>query len=348
MPVFRAFNMRSITKSIALLLTSGAPSLVLGYSPAFQGYGQPLDMPVSPPPAAPTVPPAQFPASTLIPISSTGGGGGGFGQIKAVNIPQPTASATLQPGQPIGAVSNNSAPAPTNGCPAGGAGVMTWRISNNFGVPLSVAYLNNADSPSAIGCPGSAAITPSQTTEVVFPTGWAGRIFVGKEPVGGASLIEGSTTGANDIDVSYVDGFSVPISCGNDQEILTGCNINLWETGACTSTEGDQAICRNPTVNTANGPATPFFLPCQGAAYTFPNDNVANRGDIGPGVVTCCIGTEAQGCKAPARQGKGNNLPSKRSTPDLSNLVARFHGHKRRHGRKVRGSSHVKGSKQQV
>jgi len=61
----------------------------------------------------------------------------------------------------------------------------------------------------------------------------------------------------------------------------------------------------------ADGPADDFFLPCQGAAYTFPNDNVANDGDTRGADVTCCIGTEAMGCKAPGRQGKGNNKASK-------------------------------------
>ena len=151
-----------------------------------------------------------------------------------------------------------------------GEGVMTWRISNSYGVPLSVSYLNNADSPSAIRCPGPAQLMPSATTEVVFPTGWAGRIFVGKNAQAGVSLIEGSTTGMNNIDVSYVDGYSVPMTFGTEKEVLTGCNIDLWKTGtSCSSVEGNNSICRNPTVNTPNGPATDFFFPCQYAFSGF-------------------------------------------------------------------------------
>ena len=175
-----------------------------------------------------------------------------------------TIKPTFKPGQAVESASVNPTPAPAGGCPAVGEGVMTWRISNNYGIPLSVSYLNNADSPSAIGCPGAAQLTASATTEVVFPTGWAGRIFVGKNAQSGDSLIEGSTTGWNDIDVSYVDGYSVPITCGTEKEVLTGCNIDLWKTGTvCGNTEGDNAVCRNPTVDTPNGPATDFFLPCQ-------------------------------------------------------------------------------------
>lgn len=49
-----------------------------------------------------------------------------------------------------------------------------------------------------------------------------------------------------------------------------------------------------------NGPASPFFQPCAGAAYTYPNDNAANSyGQCNTGVINCCVGTN---CPAPARQ----------------------------------------------
>ncbi|KAG8529785.1 uncharacterized protein KY384_005266 [Bacidia gigantensis] len=244
-----------------------------------------------------------------------------------------SATPTLKPGEPVkeAAVDPTPAPPPPGGCPAVGNGVMTWRIQNNYGIPLSVSYLNNADSPSAIGCPGPAQMTASATTDIVFPTGWAGRVIVGKETKDGASLIEGSTTGWNDIDVSYVDGYSVPITCSNDKEVLTGCNIDLWKTGNCPNADGDQSICHNPTVSQPNGPATPFFQPCQGAAYTFPNDNIANSGNTQSALVTCCIGTAEQGCKAPNRQGKGNNQPSKREFFAQESRPAHWHKHAKRH-----------------
>ncbi|MCJ1460614.1 hypothetical protein MMC28_010996 [Mycoblastus sanguinarius] len=198
-----------------------------------------------------------------------------------------------------------------------GSGVMTWAITNKWPEPLSISYLNNAGSPSAVGSPGAAPL--GSTTNVVFPTGWAGRVYLGKTTNSADTLIEGSTTGANDVDVSYVDGFSVPVTCSVGSTVIVGCNIDLWTvSGNCSEMIGDQDVCLNPMQTVADGPATEWFLPCQGAAYTFPNDNVANNGNTGSPDVSCCIGTQAQGCGAPARQGKGNNKPSKRSlsTPE--------------------------------
>ena len=206
----------------------------------------------------------------------------------------------------IPATAVNVTPAPVN------AGVMTIAITNYWTAPLSVSYFQNSDSPSAVGAPEPAPLGTS--TQVVLPTNWAGRIVVGKTTDSAGSKIEGSTTVWNDIDVSYVDGYSVPIVCSNATAPVTGCNINLWDvSGPCNNTVGDDAVCLNPMQGVPNGPADSWFLPCQGVAYTFPNDNVANDGNTGTPDVSCCIGTGAMGCSAPAMQGKGDNKPSKRA-----------------------------------
>lgn len=202
------------------------------------------------------------------------------------------------------------APAPVN------AGVLTIAITNYWTAPLSVSYFQNSDSPSAVGAPQPAPLGTS--TQVVFPTNWAGRIVVGKTTDSDGSKIEGSTTVWNDIDVSYVDGYSVPIVCSNATAPVTGCNINLWDvSGPCNNTVGEDAVCLNPMQGVGDGPADPWFLPCQGVAYTFPNDNVANDGNTGTPNVSCCIGTEEMGCGAPIMQGKGNDQASKRAVPAL-------------------------------
>lgn len=200
------------------------------------------------------------------------------------------------------------APAPVN------AGVMTIAITNYWTAPLSVSYFQNSDSPSAVGAPQPAPL--GTTTQVVFPTNWAGRIVIGKTTDADGSKIEGSTTVWNDIDVSYVDGFSVPIVCSNATAPVTGCNINLWDvSGPCNDTVGEDAVCLNPMQGVPDGPAAPWFLPCQGVAYTFPNDNVANDGNTGTADISCCVGTGEMGCSAPAMQGKGNDQASKRAIP---------------------------------
>lgn len=64
--------------------------------------------------------------------------------------------------------------------------------------------------------------------------------------------------------------------------------------------EGAGPICYNPEQDVPNGPASPFFEPCAGAAYTYPNDNAANSyGQCNTGVIHCCVGPS---CPAPARQ----------------------------------------------
>lgn len=363
--------MKIVSGTAGLLLPILISDLVSGYAPVFVGYGKPLEEPDwaktggSSPQAAPVTPvtnsavssptittsaapiAAEKPNNDSPPSSptiTTSAAPIAAEKPKDNGSPPSSTQPTFKPGKPVEAVPINPTPAPAGGCAAVGEGVMTWRISNNYGIPLSVSYLNNADSPSAIGCPGAAQLAPSATTEVVFPTGWAGRIFVGKEARAGDTLIEGSTTGMKDIDVSYVDGYSVPVTCGTEKEVLTGCNIDLWKTGtACTDIEGDNSICRNPTVGLANGPATAFFQPCQGAAYTFPNDNVANCGNTGSELVTCCIGSEVQGCKAPTRQGKGNNRPSKREVFGVQKPAAGPHKHAKRHIGRAR--NHVRALK---
>lgn len=99
----------------------------------------------------------------------------------------------------------------------------------------------------------------------------------------------------------------MPITCSVSGTPITGCNIDLWSvSGPCANTAGaNNAVCLNPAQGVPDGPANGWFAPCAGAAYTYPNDNDANDGDTGSGAVSCCIGTEAQGCAAPARQGKG-------------------------------------------
>ena len=91
---------------------------------------------------------------------------------------------------------------------------LTINVVNSFGVPLSIFYGSNAGAPTPVGNPGSDVLTSS--TRVLFPSDWAGRITIGKNYDPWGSKIEASFSSPNyvpDVDVSYVDGYSVPISC---------------------------------------------------------------------------------------------------------------------------------------
>ncbi|KAL2040696.1 hypothetical protein N7G274_006675 [Stereocaulon virgatum] len=191
----------------------------------------------------------------------------------------------------------NQAPKPAF---AGGSD-LTINIINSYSIPLSIFYGSNAGAPTPVDNPGPGTLASS--TQVLFPSDWAGRITIGQNYDPEGSKIEASLSGPNyipDVDISYVDGYTVPISCSCQGVAVTGCNIELFNDGQNCPNVGPGPICYNPEENVPDGPAAPFFAPCAGAAYTYPNDNAANSyGQCNSGVIDCCIGSR---CPAPARQ----------------------------------------------
>ena len=105
---------------------------------------------------------------------------------------------------------------------------LTINVVNSFGVPLSIFYGSNAGAPTPVGNPGYGVLTSS--TRVLFPSNWAGRITIGKNYDAQGSKIEASLSPPNyvpDVDISYVDGYSVPISCSCSGVAVAGCNIRM-------------------------------------------------------------------------------------------------------------------------
>ena len=177
---------------------------------------------------------------------------------------------------------------------------MTILITNTHGKPLYLSFASKFDGPSPVGDPAATTLPHDAFTQYLFPTGWAGRICVGPNLNPDGSKIEGSYTGPPDVDVSYVDGYSVPITCSSEGTAVTGCNIDLFEQpGITCDNEIDGPICLNSAQNIANGPAPPFFAACAGRAYTYPNDNDANVGNLKSTLVSCCLGSS---CKTSSRQ----------------------------------------------
>lgn len=71
--------------------------------------------------------------------------------------------------------------------------------------------------------------------------------------------------------------------------------------------------CQNPTNDGTRDwtTTTPFFEPCLNQSYTFPaNDEANNGGDCKALDVTCCIGTEADGCQPPEVSSTAGASPS--------------------------------------
>jgi len=97
-----------------------------------------------------------------------------------------------------------------------------------------------------------------------------------------------------------VDGYSVPLTCSSEGTPVSGCNIDLFkQPNIPCNNQVKGPVCLHPAQNIANGPTSPFFAACKGAAYTFPNDNDANVINLKNSLVSCCIGTS---CNAPSRQ----------------------------------------------
>jgi hypothetical protein len=181
---------------------------------------------------------------------------------------------------------------------------MTIAITNLYGAQLSLSFGLDAGYPSPLGDPQPTVLPDSSSTQYLYPTGWAGRVGVGFNLNPMSSKIEGSFTGPPDIDVSYVDGYSVPITCSSQGKTVTGCNLDLFNQGRCED-QIDGPICLNTAVVLPDGPPPLFFAPCAGAAYTFPNDNNADAGNLTSNLVSCCVGTS---CEAPTRQLQNNTI----------------------------------------
>ena len=173
-------------------------------------------------------------------------------------------------------------------------------VTNVYGNHLSLSFGLDAGGPSPVGNPPPTELADNAFTQYAFPTGWAGRVYVGPNLNPDGSKIEGSFTGPPDIDVSYVDGYSVPITCSSKGVAVTGCNIDLFkQPNISCNNQVDGPICLNSAQNIADGPAPPFFVACAGAAYTYPNDNDANVSNLKSTLISCYIGTS---CDAPLRQ----------------------------------------------
>ena len=178
--------------------------------------------------------------------------------------------------------------------------LMTIAVTNSYGQEVSLSLTSGIDSPTPVGNPVPNALPVASATSFAFPRGWSGRICVGKQNDADASKIEGSFNITTDVDISYVDGYTVPIVCSSDNVPLTGCNIELFEQpdNQCENLVGN-FLCLNSARDTPAGPPAAFFKACAGSAYTFPYDDAANAYNTSSRLITCCIGSN---CEAPQRQ----------------------------------------------
>lgn len=289
---------------VAIVLSSSAPPAAVS-TPASS----------SPPAAASTKPASSSPTPDQIQSSTPS------------KAPQTSAAptSTKPPSSVAPAITSSPSIVSTNGGNggSGGPGSLTIHITNSYGTPVSIGMGWNSDGAAPDGNPQPTVL--ASTTSYTFPTHWAGRISVGKTLCGSNSLIEGSFEGDQwtSIDVSYVDGYSVPITCSTGGTAVTGCNTELFDQGiSCDSPIDNGAACHNSAGD--NGPALKFFSACEGAAYTFPKDDVATYSAIKGLEISCCIGTS---CPPPATQKKASKRDSVPSRPHGHQHHARHQDH---------------------
>ncbi|KAK4184320.1 hypothetical protein QBC35DRAFT_391895 [Podospora australis] len=180
-------------------------------------------------------------------------------------------------------------------------GKWTIVVANKAGSALTTTHGINRGVPEPDGGrPSPGTMGNGATATLVVPTGWAGQMafatagasIIGDESLTEASFIDQPSNpglAPGDIDVSYVDGHSLPIicRCRADGLFLSGC---LDPLGACpTELVNVHGSCKNPKRHeTGQVDPHPFFNPCQGRAYTFPEDSKGNtNGKCQSGIVDC-------------------------------------------------------------
>lgn len=124
---------------------------------------------------------------------------------------------------------------------------MTIVVVNSHGDTITTSLDTNPGSPTPVsGGKGAGTMTNGQTASIAVPTNWIGNMAINDALwgiTGDDTLIEsnfvvpsGGDVAVGDIDVSYVDGFSVAIVChcgGLSGPVVTGCNKNLFKLNSC-------------------------------------------------------------------------------------------------------------------
>ena len=176
---------------------------------------------------------------------------------------------------------------------------MTIFITNSYTANLSLSLGSNVETSFAINNSSATLFLEASRTQYTFSTRWVERIYVGLNINLYGSKIKGNFTGLSDIDVSYVDGYSVSIICSLDNIPIFDYNINLFDQkGILCVTEVVGPMCLNSSQNILGGPPLFFFAVYVEAVYIYPQDNSANQGNLQSNMISCYIDTS---CMAPSR-----------------------------------------------
>ena len=242
------------------------------------------------------------------PSSAAGGGGGG----------SPTTA-------PASSNTGSSSTGDTSDIPSSGSGTC-GKTSATCSGTCAMHIKFSSDSLAVPFTPGDGGTSDYKTTKdsCVCMHGGSVRINIGStDHTQHTTLIEGNAEGlGQDVswwDVSYVEGFTYPVVCwqDNNPSRMSGSNVDLYKSGKCTS-DGSKTkmgdICQNdgydPLVRGINCwqctlPSV-FWAPAAGAAYTYPKDDATCASDppdpksglkyaspmMKGGEITCCVGPQ--------------------------------------------------------
>ncbi len=177
---------------------------------------------------------------------------------------------------------------------------MTISITNVYGTQLSLFFASNADDSVSIENSLIIILFDISSTQYTFPTEWAERIYVELNINSMNNKIEDSLTDSSNIDVSYVDDYSVLITCFFENTAIFDCNIDLFKQSDITcNNQVDDSVCLNFAQNIVNESASPFFTACAEAVYTYSKDDKINVSNLKSNLISCCIDMS---CKAFSRQ----------------------------------------------
>ncbi|CAN8101566.1 unnamed protein product [Discula destructiva] len=195
---------------------------------------------------------------------------------------------------------------------------ITITIVNSMKDAISTSIASNAGVALATGG-ATGTMAAGASASIVAPMNWAGNMAVGLAKYNAfdqptlveAGLSDWGSGAMMDLDVSYVNGYTVSVTCACNDDAktwLAGCSEDLWAQNTCgadgeTDKQDSNGVCINPTNDGTRGAtaASPFFKPCEGKAYTFPADDKSNsEGKCLGGAATCCIGTKENGCPGSA------------------------------------------------
>lgn len=106
---------------------------------------------------------------------------------------------------------------------------MMISITNAYETQLSLSFASNADESFSLENSSVIILLNALSTQYVFSTEWAKRIYVDSNINSLSSKIEDSITGSFNINISYVNDYFILITCSFKDVSIFNCNLNLFK-----------------------------------------------------------------------------------------------------------------------